>query len=356
MFIIGCIVKEVSYQVKFDDTHQGKGIKDLKVELHQAFKDLLEQGMQDFAKEEAVGRVHINYPDLHKPIIVPPQPLEKLNPEATMDAVQNVLQSKENLNVAEGFEVNLDVAKMMHGGKGLPITNITSDRISKQSLVSINNDDYLYLARSIAVGITFNLLQGPSKTDRPSMLKCYNNMTERDRNKNTLQKKTALHYPTLAGVPTNRCCSIVDIPIFEQVLNINVIVFAAHLNNKVMYPDTSRPVGDNQVYLYYTRSGNIGHLDCVVNIRGMLAKSYFCSKCFQGFSSVSNHHYTHTCQTCGSTSCVESTQMTCRSCQFVCRLLECFVRHKQERKSLHKVIPSPFDTRWMCNTYKKSSF
>ena len=179
MFIIGGIVKEVSYQVKFDDTHQGKEIKDLKVELHQAFKDLLEQGMQDFAKEEAVGRVHINHPDLHKPIIVPPQPLEKLNPEAVMDAVQNVLQSKENLNVAEGFEVNLGVAKMMHGGKGVPITNVSSNRISKRSLVSINNEDYLCLARSIAVGIAFNLLQGASEKDRPLMLKHYNNMRKR---------------------------------------------------------------------------------------------------------------------------------------------------------------------------------
>ena len=60
--------------------------------------------MQDFAKEETVGRVRINHPDLHKPIIVPPQPLQKLNLEANMDAVQNVLQRKENINVAEGFE------------------------------------------------------------------------------------------------------------------------------------------------------------------------------------------------------------------------------------------------------------
>ena len=354
MFIIGGVVKEVSYQVKFDDTHQGKEIKDLKVELHQAFKDLLEQGMQDFAKEEAVGRVHINHPDLHKPIIVPPQPLEKLNPEAVMDAVQNVLQSKENLNVAEGFEVNLGVAKMMHGGKGVPITNVSSNRISKRSLVSINNEDYLCLARSIAVGIAFNLLQGASEKDRPSMLKHYNNMRKGDRNRNSLQKKTALRYHNLAGVPTNRPCSILDIPMFEQVLNIHVVVFAAHLNNKVMYPDTSRPVGDKRVYLYYTRSGDNGHFDCIVNIKGMLAMSYFCSKCFQGFNSISNHHCTHTCQTCQSISCVESTPMTCRSCQSVCRSLECFVRHKQEKKkSLHKVIPSPCNTRWVCKICKK---
>ena len=209
-------------------------------------------------------------------------------------------------------------------------------------------------ARSIAVGIAFNLLQGASEKDRPSMLKHYNNMRKGDRNRNSLQKKTALHYHNLAGVPTNRPCSILDIPMFEQVLNINVVVFAAHLSNKVMYPDTSRPVGDKQVYLYYTRSGDNGHFDCIVNIKGMLAMSYFCSKCFQSFNSISNHHCTHTCQTCQSISCVESTPMTCHFCQSVCRLLECFVRHKQEKKkSLHKVIPSPCNTRWVCKICKK---
>ena len=98
-----------------------------------------------------------------------------MNLEAIMDAVQNVLQSKENLNVPEGFEVNLGLNKMVQRGKGLPITNIASDRISKRSLVSINNDDYLCLARSIAVGMAFNLLEGASEKYMPLMLKCYNN-------------------------------------------------------------------------------------------------------------------------------------------------------------------------------------
>ena len=78
--------------------------------------------MQEFAKQEEVGRVHINHPDLHKAIIIPPQPLKKLNPEAIMDAEQNILESKENLNVAERFEVKLEVSKMVQ--LGLPLTDM----------------------------------------------------------------------------------------------------------------------------------------------------------------------------------------------------------------------------------------
>ena len=50
----------------------------------------------------------------------------------------------------------------------------------------------------------------------------------------------ALEYHAMANVPTDQPCKLTDIVEFEQALNLDIFVFAAHLNNKVLYPDEDR--------------------------------------------------------------------------------------------------------------------
>ena len=78
-----------------------------------------------------------NYPQLQKQIIVQPRSLEDMNPEVIMEVVENVFQSEENLKMAEGFEIHLDIARMEKGGaNGTPITNVQEARLSKSQYVS----------------------------------------------------------------------------------------------------------------------------------------------------------------------------------------------------------------------------
>ena len=51
------------------------------------------------------------------------------------------------------------------------------------------------------------------------------------------KNRTALQYHDMAGVATDRPCSSLDICSFEQLLVVNVIVYATHLSNKVLYPE-----------------------------------------------------------------------------------------------------------------------
>ena len=91
----------------------------------------------------------------------------------------------------------------------------------------------------------------------------YQTMWGGDKAKNSLQKRTAEQYHDLAGVPKDRPCSLLDVPMFEEALNVNIIIFASHLSNKVLYPDADQPKIGECVYLYYTKGdGAVGHFDC----------------------------------------------------------------------------------------------
>ena len=62
-----------------------------------------------------MASIYLNHPQLQKQVIIPPRPLEDMNPEMIMEALENVLQNEENLNVAEGFEIQCGVARMERG-------------------------------------------------------------------------------------------------------------------------------------------------------------------------------------------------------------------------------------------------
>ena len=232
----------------------------------------------------------------------------------------------------EGFDVQLGVARIERGGtNGNPIINVQDARFSKRAIVSINNDDNLCLARALAVGIAKNNVDKANDREKSNAEKIYKNIRKGDQKRQTsVQKRKALEYQALAGVPTDRQSSLLDIPFFEDVLDTDIIVFAAHLNNKVLYPDTEQPKKrTSRVYLYYTRNNHVGHFDCIVNIKGMLGKGYFCHHCFKGFNNYKEHSCEVTCQSCHSTSCKKTNPLTCRKCQTVCRSQECFQRHQQ---------------------------
>ena len=102
----------------------------------------------------------------------------------------------------------------------------------------------------------------------------------------SLQKRKAEEYHTLAGVSQSQPCNLLDIPLFEEVLDVEVIVFAAHLNNEVLYLDPTQPKRSHRVCLFYTKTNGEGHYDCMVNIKGMLSNSFFCELYLKSFNDI----------------------------------------------------------------------
>ena len=72
---------------------------------------------------------------------------------------------------------------------------------------------------------------------------------DQDRKGKSAQKSAAIEYHQLAGVCMDKPCSLFDIPFFEDVLDVNVVVFAAHLNNQVIYPDVHCQRRSKRVYI-----------------------------------------------------------------------------------------------------------
>ena len=171
----GNIIKETTYSVKFDDKWHGEKVSNVDKELNAMFKDILDEGRQEFDSQD-VARVYINHPKLQHAIIVKPQSFGDISPSTIMDAVQNVVQSEEGLCIDDEFTVELGVVRMEKGTGGgrRRITNIQMDRIAKRSIVSINNDDSLCLARSIAVCIARRLVE--ESNDDPEVKSQYQNI------------------------------------------------------------------------------------------------------------------------------------------------------------------------------------
>ena len=67
----------------------------------------------------------------------------------------------------------------------------------------------------------------------------FNNMRKGDQGRlHYAQKTAALRYHEVTVVPNNRPRSLLDIPMFENIFGVSVVVFSAHLHNKVIDLDT----------------------------------------------------------------------------------------------------------------------
>ena len=255
----------------------------MKDDLRAVFDNLIEKGAEDF-NDGDMARIYIEHPDLHKPIMVPPRPLEEMNADVVMEAVENVLQSQEELNVVEGFDVQLAVARVERGGaNGRPITNVQKDRITKRSIVSIKNSDNMCLAYALAVGVT-KLCADEATSNKDSLVRTYQQVRKGHQGRGrSAQKRKASLYHELSGVQSDKQCSLLDIPMFEAILDISVVVFAGHLHNSIIYPDNGRPAKQRCVFLYYNKNANgEGHFDCIINIKGFFSKKLFLFQVFQG--------------------------------------------------------------------------
>ena len=242
--------------------------------LVKVFTQLLAEAKEDF-DGSCMVRLFIKHPALNHAVIIAGRTLDTLTVTDILAALDNCVQSEENLDIQESLTIQLGVAKMLRGGRGDHITNVSKDRITKKSIISINNNDSLCLARAIAVGIARH--DRDNATHQKVAERRYNQMRNGG---SILQSQTAREYHQRVGLPLDRQCTLNDIWMFEHELNIQVIVFAAHLGNRVVYQGVPK---DKRIYLYYTHSNDGGHFDTVVKVPGLLSRGYFCHLCLKGY-------------------------------------------------------------------------
>lgn len=331
----GKVIRETTFEVNFDNN--GSKIKDIREELSEMFQEVIDTGKQNFTDRD-VARVYINHPDLHHAIIVKPRPLHDLTPKVILERVDNVIQSAEGLSIQEGFTVQMGVAQILQGqGQGTKILDLDKARHSKLSIVSINNKDKLCLARSIVVGKAF--LEYKSETDKEKQLQSLKRYNQLRRGMNSShQGRLALDYHKLADVSTEQPSSLSDICKFERVLDIQIVVMASFINNKVIYQGEANT---RRVYLLYSKDEkNVGHFDTITNVKALLGRKYFCHQCLKGYDKKREHECSIKCRVCES-DCSKETPRTCNTCNRTCRSDACFERHLKKCKKY-----------WQCPTCK----
>lgn len=114
------------------------------------FDDVLNRARGD--KDTDLGRVIIIHPQLKNDIVVPLDKWSNIDSNRVMTAVENVLNSDENLPLDTGMKIVIGNIAVPKGSGSLSITRLTGAQSSialKRSILRVSNDDHLCLATAI---------------------------------------------------------------------------------------------------------------------------------------------------------------------------------------------------------------
>ena len=347
-------------------------LKDIHDELHDLFDRALDEIKSNMEGSD-LGRVIVRHPDLQNPIVVPLQPLEELDASKIMETVENVLTSNEELTMSAGFDIDIGTIELPKGGSRRRIISLHGNHNSlmrKSSIGYIENQDNLCLARSIAYSwaklhtVTQQEWLQLTENSRLSVVEhillhqkvpegYYRNMQNRNRNE---QRKLAEVLCRLAGVSTDRQCTIQDVEKFEEVLNVGICVVSYKLGNKFIRVPGEKRASHEKIYLYLIENQKEQHFHAILSINAFFSTVYFCQQCLVPYNDKSKHHCLSICQTCKEECQITDTQLSCRTCHMKCRSIECFHRHRQT-KEIKKggktlVRPSQCQLYWKCTTCK----
>ena len=353
---------DTTYQVQIDDRYRGQRLRDIRRGLHRMFEDILDEARGDLAGND-LGRVVIHHDGLQDPIVVPLQPWDRLNVDVVMGQIEKVLNSHQELAMNESFEITIGSINLPKGsGKRRPITSLEGDKNSiqiKKSIVTIDNDDQLCMARAIGVG--WAKLNRCTKEEWDELTRYqksksqlelvlehrkvpesyYMNLRKKARKE---QKNLAVALSRLAGVPLDRPASLNDVEAFEKVLDIRVMVVSARLGNRfITSPSTDqRPC----IYLYLVDDC---HYHTISSVTGFFSSIYFCSFCLKHYNNRERHECEVTCIVCKTTDCPKTeAPVTCKKCHMTCRSEKCYQRHSTKNKDR-----SECETWWKCTTCYK---
>ena len=352
---------DTTYQVQIDDRYLGQRLRDIRQGLHQMFEDILDEARGDLAGNH-LGQVVVHHDGLQDPIVVPLQPWDRLNVDVVMGQIEKVLNSHQELAMNESFEITIGTIKLPKGSGRQPITSLQGDKNSiqiKRSLVTIDNDDQLCMARAIGVG--WAKLNQCTKEDWDDLTRSqkfktnlelvlehrkvpesyYRHVRTKTRKE---QKNLAVALSRLAGVPLDRPASLNDVEAFEEALDIRVMVVSARLGNKFI----TSPSNDQQLCIYLYLVDDC-HYHTISSVTGFFSAGYFCSSCLQHYINKDRHECEVTCIVCKTTDCPKTeAPVTCQKCHMTCRSQKCYQRHSTKNKGQSKC-----KTWWKCRTCYK---
>ena len=100
----GNVVKETTYEVQFRPELIGKLVKDMRDLLVKVFTQLLAEAKEDF-DGSCMARLFIRHPALNHAVIIAGRTLDTLTVADILAAIDNCVQSEENLDIQESLTI-----------------------------------------------------------------------------------------------------------------------------------------------------------------------------------------------------------------------------------------------------------
>ena len=278
------------------------------------FEHLLNDVTQDMNEKDQV-RFVLRSEQLDTPISMPFMVVEQLTTERIFSQIERVIQSNRDFRLNDTVTVDIIHVEAPQGsGRSKRATlNIRDYLHKKGSVITIQNNDNLCLARALVVAIA-------KVENKPN----YKNLTRTDRG---TQEKEARKLHAAANVPLGPC-GIPEVKMFQKYLtNYEINIVSGNHNDSIIYPP--KPSTNNNVtpiYLYL----HDNHYDVITSIPGFLSTSYFCHKCSQSYSNKFDHLCDGVCKSCRSYDCVlNGNGLKCNECDRLFKNKTCYDRHKE---------------------------
>ena len=277
------------------------------------FEHILNDVTQNMNEKDQV-RFVLRSEQLDTPISMPFMPVEQLTPEKVFSQIERVIQSNRDFRLNDTVTVDIIHVEAPQGsGRSKRTTlNISEYLHKKGSVVSIQNNDNLCLARALVVAVA-KIENDPN----------YVHLVQRGRR---AQEKKAIELHETANVPFGPC-GLPEVDLFQKYLtNYEINIVSGNHNNSIIYPPKPSTNNVTPIYLYL----HDNHYDVITSMPGFLSTSYFCHKCSKSYSNNSDHLCDAMCRSCRSYGCViDGNGMVCNECERWFKSKDCYDHHKE---------------------------
>ena len=256
---------------------------------------------------------------LNTPISLPFLHVEQLTTERVFSQIERVIQSNQDFRLNDTVTIDIIHVEAPQGsGKRIlkrTTLNIREYLKKKKSIIPINNDDNLCLARALVVAVA-RIEKDPKYVQI------------RNSGRGHIQLQRALNLHQAANVPLGPC-GLDEVELFQQYLtNYQIIVVSGDHNDSIIYPPQPPGTGHEKqpISLYF----HANHFDVITSIPGFLNKSYFCHRCHKTYSSTCDHLCQDMCRSCRAFGCVfEGNGIVCNECDRLFKNQACYDHHKE---------------------------
>jgi hypothetical protein len=298
------------YTVRFTNTFANMELSKFLGRLHEIFSGLLSEVVRDVPENDQV-RFVLQSPQLDHPISLPFLHASRLTTERILAEIERVVQSNHKFRLNDSVNVNIIHVEMPRGGTGTKRAEINLEKhlISKRSIIQIQNEDDMCLARALVVSIS----------------RIENDSRDRQiRNHNRpLQSRLAYDLHEKAGVLIGKC-GMSEVKQFQAYLTeyeIN-IVSKGH-QDAIVY--TGPVEKGKRIYLYL----HDNHYDVITSMPAFFARKRYCHDCKRPYDKSVDHMCPNACQCCRFPDCPIVSWISCTDCNRMFKSRECFDRHKQ---------------------------